>query len=139
MKRRLPAVLLLAVCLLLLSAIPTFSAKVVRDSEGDTMNVLHDDALEIIYLYGIDAPENSQPFGAEAEKFLSGLASGKNVTVRPKSKDENGDIIAEVVAPDGRLLNREVGKNGFAWWTRKRRRRTKRWSACRRKPIRAVP
>jgi len=119
MKRRRLAALLLALDLSLLAALPEFSAKVVGVSEGDALTVLNDNAIEIVNLYGIDAPENSQPFGAEAGKFLGGLASGKTVTIRPRGADGFGDTVAEVALPDGRLPCREVVKAGFAWWDQK--------------------
>ena len=116
MNRRLPVALSLSLGLALLGAVPPFSAKVVGVSEGDNLTVLHGDAIEIVQLYGIDAPENSQPFGTEAEKFLSDLASGKTVSVRPIGADSFGDTIAEVVLPDGRSLAQEMVKAGLAWW-----------------------
>lgn len=97
-------------------ATPDFSAKVVGASEGDAITVLRDNSIEIVNLAGIDAPENSQPFGPEAGKFLSGLAFGKTVTVRPSGVDEFGDAVAEVALPDGRRLAREMVQAGFAWW-----------------------
>jgi endonuclease YncB( thermonuclease family) len=116
MKPRRSAAVCLALALLLLAALPEFSARVVGVSEGDTITVLHDDNPEIIRLYGIDAPENSQPFGAEADKFISALVSGKTVTVRVHGTDRYHQTIAEVLLPDGRSLAQEVVKGGFAWW-----------------------
>lgn len=115
-KHCLPAAFFIVMALCFLGALPKFSAKVVGVSEGDTITVIHGDTLEVVRLYGIDAPENSQPFGAEAEKFASGIASGKIVTVLVRGADRFHQTIADVLLPDGRMLAREVVKNGFAWW-----------------------
>jgi micrococcal nuclease len=37
------------------------------------------------------------------------------VTVREKGRDRFGRTLAEIALPDGRILNRELVANGFAW------------------------
>jgi micrococcal nuclease len=115
-KRLLLGTCLIVLVLCLLSALPQFSAKVVGVFEGDSLTVLHDDSPEVICLYGIDAPENSQPFSAEAERFATGMVAGKIVTVRVRGTDRFHQTIADVILPDGRMLAQEVVRNGFAWW-----------------------
>lgn len=101
---------------LLLGAGITFSGKVVGVTDGDTITVLHDGKAEKIRLHGIDCPEKDQPFGTKAKKFTSTLAFGQVVTVQAKDIDRYGRTIGIVILPDGRSLNNEIVKAGFAWW-----------------------
>lgn len=96
-----------------------FKAKVVSITDSDTIIVLREGVQKRIRLYGIDCPEKKQPFGTRAKQFTGRLAHEKTVTLRPHGKDRNGRIIAEVILPDGRNLNHEIVKAGFAWWFRK--------------------
>ena len=63
-----------------------------------------------------DAPEKGQPFTNRAKQFTSGLTFDKDVRVETKGQNRYGRTIGEVFLPDGRNLNREVIKAGFAWW-----------------------
>ena len=72
-----------------------------------------------IRLHGIDAPETGQDFGSRAKQAASSLAFGKTVTVRTRDTDRFGRMVAEVILPDGRLLNREMVREGLAWRYRK--------------------
>ena len=92
-----------------------FSATVVGVSDGDTITALHRGAQVRIRLNGIDCPERGQPFAARAKQHTAGLAFGRTVTVRPSGTDRWGRVIADVVLPDGRSLNRELVAAGLAW------------------------
>jgi micrococcal nuclease len=96
-----------------------FRGRVVRISDGDTIGVMHQGREEKIRLHGIDAPERKQPFGIRAKLYSAGLAFEKDVTVKPRGTDRYGRTIADVILPDGRNLNREMLKAGFAWWFRR--------------------
>jgi endonuclease YncB( thermonuclease family) len=67
-----------------------------------------------IRLHGIDCPESGQDFGTWAKQATSGLAFGKVVTVQPRGTDRYGRTVALVVLPDGRTLNHELVRTGFA-------------------------
>ena len=41
------------------------------------------------------------------------------VTVEVRDRDRYGRTVGEVVLPDGRSLNLELVKAGYAWWYRK--------------------
>src|SRR5262249_42158480 len=69
-----------------------------------------------VRLHGIDAPETGQDFGSRAKQAASELAFGKEVTVRPVETDRYGRTVAEVILPGGRSMNREMVKQGRAWW-----------------------
>ena len=92
-----------------------FDGRVVGVSDGDSITVLHGRARVKVRLNGIDCPERRQPFGARAKQATSEMAFGQTVTVRPLSTDRYGRTLADVVLPDGRLLNRELVAAGLAW------------------------
>jgi endonuclease YncB( thermonuclease family) len=93
-----------------------FTGKVVSITDGDTIRVMHDGAAERIRLWGIDCPESKQAFGTRAKQFTGDLAFGEIVTVRVKDIDRYKRTVAEIILPDGRNLNREIVRAGFAWW-----------------------
>lgn len=110
----------LPLLLLLLFAAPACSAdypaRVVGVSDGDTMTVLTAEKKQVkIRLVGIDAPESGQDFGQRAKQAASELAFGKSVTIRPLDTDRYGRTVAEVLLPDGRSLNQEMVRSGYAW------------------------
>ncbi len=112
---------LLAVLLLLGggASAAEFTGRVVAVVDGDTITVLHGRRAERLRLVGIDAPEKRQDYGEQAKRFVSALAFGRTVTVEPRGHDRNGRVLAEVVLPDGRSLNRELVRSGYAWWFRR--------------------
>jgi endonuclease YncB( thermonuclease family) len=99
------------------AATPAFRAKVVGVTDGDTITVLRAGRPEKIRLHGIDSPERGQPFGARAKQFTARLASDQEVTVRVTDRDRYGRTVADVFLPDGRNLNQEIVRAGYAWWT----------------------
>lgn len=88
-------------------------------SDGDTIDVLREGRAVRVRLEGIDTPERGQPFGTRAKQFTSDLVFGKTVAVQVKGTDQYGRILGEVILPDGRSLNRELVRNGYAWWYRR--------------------
>ncbi len=102
-------------------AAPTsFIAEVVAVLTGDTLKVLKSRQVMIVRLQGIDAPEKTQRYGKQAKDFTESVVFGQKVVINVKGIDRNESIIAEVVLEDGRSLNREIVKAGFAWWHRER-------------------
>jgi micrococcal nuclease len=96
-----------------------FRGRVVGITDGDTITVLHNGRGEKVRLYVIDCPERRQAFGTRARQFTSSLAFGREVRVVVRDKDRYGRTVADVILPDGRNLNHELVKAGFAWWFRK--------------------
>ncbi len=96
-----------------------FTGRVVGVSEGDTITVLSKGKPVRIRLHGIDCPEKRQAFGKRAKQFTSRVVYGKEVRVKDLGQDRYRRTIAEVLLSDGRSLNRELVKAGFAWWYRK--------------------
>ena len=109
------AILLLAPVQVLAAS---FSGLVVKVTDGDTIQVMHDGRAEKIRLAGIDCPEKKQPFGQAARKFVLELAAHKVVTVNVETTDRYGRTVGEVILPDGRSLNQELVQSGYAWWYR---------------------
>jgi endonuclease YncB( thermonuclease family) len=96
-----------------------FSGKVVGISDGDTITVLRDRSPVKVRLYGIDCPELGQEFGSRAKSVTSELTFGQVVGVRKRDTDRYGRTVADIVLPDGRILNHELVRQGFAWWYRR--------------------
>ncbi len=95
---------------------PAFSGTVIGIADGDTIKVLHENKVESIRLKGIDCPEKRQPFGMRAKQFASNLCFGKEVTISAGKRDKYKRLVADVILPDGRILNQELVRSGFAWW-----------------------
>jgi endonuclease YncB( thermonuclease family) len=96
-----------------------FTARVVGITDGDTLRVLHDHRSATVRLVGVDAPEKRQAYGERAKRFTADLAFDRTVTVRTAGRDRNGRLLGEVVLPDGRSLNQELVRAGYAWWFRR--------------------
>ena len=104
----------LLVCLPSFASGPGFTGQVVGVLDGDTIDVLVDRSPVRVRLHGIDCPEKSAPFGNQAKKFASDLAFKKTVTVYTTDVDRYGRIVGKVILPDGKSLNREIVKAGYA-------------------------
>lgn len=97
----------------------SFSGMVVTVIDGDTIEVLHNKKPERIRLHGIDAPEKGMAFGQAAKEYVLDMAALKVVTVEMRDTDKYGRTVGEVILPDGRNLNRDIVKAGYAWWYKK--------------------
>lgn len=89
--------------------------KVIGVKDGDTFEVLRNGQPVTVRLYGIDTPEKNQAYGQRAKQFASDLAFGKNVRLIEHNKDRYGRTVGTIVLPDGRSLNEEMVREGFAW------------------------
>ena len=97
----------------------TFSGRVVKIYDGDTIDVLRNGRAVCLRLYGIDAPEKEQPFCRAARKLASELAFRKTVRVDVLGTDQYDRLVGLVYLPYGRILNYELVAAGMAWWYRK--------------------
>lgn len=94
-----------------------FPALCVHIADGDTVTVLTDTHDQIkIRLYGIDAPERGQPFGARAKDVMGELCGNQAVEVQEMDVDRYGRTVA-VLRPAGRgqSLNHAMIQQGLAW------------------------
>jgi micrococcal nuclease len=97
-----------------------YPARVIGITDGDTLTVRTAQKTHVkIRLAGIDAPESSRDFGTKAKQAASDLAFGKTVKIIERDKDRYGRTVADIALPVGRSLNREMVRNGMAWWYRK--------------------
>lgn len=101
------------------AAAASFSGRVVRVLDGDTLEVLEGTTPRRVRLHGVDCPERNQPYGSRARQFTAELAFGRTVTVVIRDRDRYGRLVGEVLLPDGRNLNRELVAAGYAWWYRR--------------------
>jgi micrococcal nuclease len=83
-------------------------------SDGDTITVIANKTQVKVRLYGIDCPEGGQDFGRRAKQFTSGMVFGKTVTMKIMDTDRYGRTVANVII-DGKSLNEELVKAGYAW------------------------
>lgn len=95
---------------------PDFSGKVIAVLDGDTIEVLNSQNKAIrIRLSAIDCPEKSQAFGTRAKQYTASLCFSKTVLIKVTGEDQYGRTLANVILPDGKILNQELIKDGFAW------------------------
>lgn len=112
------------------------TAKVVRVIDGDTIKVIYGGIEQSVRLIGIDTPESRANNKANKDAMRSGqdvstiTAMGKQATEYVKSMVKKGDtlrlefdvartdkynrLLAYVYLPDGRMLNEEIIRNGYA-------------------------
>ena len=100
---------------------------VVRVIDGDTIDVDVPDGKyphTRIRLWGVDTPEVVKPntrvehFGPEASRFTKQACSGKQVTLRLDRRDLRDKyerLLAYVILPDGRMLNRILIEEGYGY------------------------
>jgi micrococcal nuclease len=100
----------------LLSPCPVgaWTGRVVGVAAGETIMVLKNKKSVEILLYGIDCPEEGQPFSDQAMQFASKMVFGKVVEVYRMDTDRQGRTVA-FVSVDKSLLNEELVKAGLAW------------------------
>jgi micrococcal nuclease len=83
----------------------SFTGKLVKVLDGDTVEVMHEGKAERIRLAQIDCPEKNQPFGQAAKRYVLDIAAQKIVTVQVDTVDRYGRTVGEVFLPDGSNLN----------------------------------
>jgi len=90
--------------------------KVVGVKDGDTFELLRDGKTTLtVRLLGVDTPEKNQAYGQRARQFASDLAFGKTVKLIEHNKDRYGRTVGTIILPDGRSLNEELVREGYAW------------------------
>jgi micrococcal nuclease len=109
---------LLSLLVLLFLALPLpargWSGKVIDVAAGDTITVLRDKQPVRVRLYGIDCPEEGQPFGTEAKQFTATMLLGKMVEVGAINVDHYGRTVS-LVYLDGKGVCDELIRAGLAW------------------------
>ncbi|GHU04208.1 putative endonuclease [Betaproteobacteria bacterium] len=91
-----------------------FSGRVVRVSDGDTLDVLVNRRAVRVRLAQIDAPEKRQAFGGRARQTLFSLTYRQNVMVIEAGLDHYGRTVGTVYI--GHInVNHELVRRGMAW------------------------
>jgi endonuclease YncB( thermonuclease family) len=97
------------------SPLATFSGRVVKVEDGDTIVVLDDANRSYkIRLQGIDAPEGGQAFGDRSRQNLADEVFGNQVSVEWAKRDRYGRIVGKVLLY-GRDVCLEQIRAGMAW------------------------
>lgn len=115
--------LLASIALLLISAqtiIETYTGRIVGVTDGDTITFLTDSKEEIkVRLDGIDCPETNQAYGSKAKEFTAQLAFNKAAKLEKSGIDKYGRTLGVVILENGKNLNQEILKAGYAWHYKK--------------------
>ena len=87
-----------------------------RIADGDSFAVARSSSapMEEIRIFGIDAPERSQPWSRRAREALSERVFGKVVRIEPVERDRYDRIVAHVYA-DGVPVGEQQVREGHAW------------------------
>ncbi len=99
-----------------IASLPYFiGEKVVDVKDGDSF-VLQN--RQMVRLFGVDAPEKGNCYSEESKAYLTKLIMGKRIILRQPITDQFRRVVALVYLPNGKLINAEVVRNGFAVFTR---------------------
>ena len=111
-------IILLLICPILVFS-QSFTAKVIRVVDGDSVNVvsLFEKEELKLRLYGIDAPEWRQAYGKESKDALKGLLGpNTEISVKVLDKDRYGRLICELHLDDKNIsVNEWMVSKGNAW------------------------
>ena len=113
------ATVVLGVLFTSLAAAESFTGRVVKVMDGDTVEVLVERTPVKVRLQGIDSPESHQAFGQKAKQYALELMAGKDVRVEVQGQDRYGRTLGEVFLSDGHSANQMLVGAGYAWWYRK--------------------
>jgi len=105
------ALALVLVALLAAAEALAFSGTVEKVHDGDTVTV---EGVRV-RLFGIDAPELSQPGGRQSRDYLASLALGRVVRIERRDTDAYGRLVGVVVLPGGDEAGAMMVKAGHAW------------------------
>jgi endonuclease YncB( thermonuclease family) len=96
----------------------TITGTLVGVHQGDTFtikSISSDEKLYKVRLSDIDTPELKQPFGLKAKEFTETQIFNLEIRVEYRTTDFYGRLIGSVFLPQGKILNEELVRNGFAW------------------------
>lgn len=95
------------------------TGRAIKIVDGDTFDLLVGTIKYRIRLNGIDTPERGQPFYKNAKAALGNWCLLQPLTVKYKSKDRNGRLIADVFTTTGININLKLVEEGMAWHFKK--------------------
>jgi len=107
------------------ASVRTGPYRVASVSDGDTIRVEIDGKKQTLRFIGVDTPEVSAPnkpvqcYARQASAFTKSLLNGSTVYLesdeRTDDKDRYGRILRYVYMTDGRLVQAELLRNGYAF------------------------
>ena len=110
---------LFLLCAAVATAADTFTGRVVKVTDGDTITLLVDGNRQVkIRLAEIDAPERRQAFGRVSTEALASMVFGKDVRIVDHGKDRYGRTIGDVFVGETNV-NYEMVALGLAWQYRR--------------------
>jgi len=92
----------------------TYHGKVIKVTDGDSINILHEGNTLKIRLAEIDAPERGQPFWKISREALASYVAGKQVKVIEIDVDRYKRIVGQVYLGD-LWVNGALVRGGYAY------------------------
>jgi endonuclease YncB( thermonuclease family) len=96
--------------------IETFTGRLETFESGDVVVLLKNGAPLTVRLYGIDCPEEGQPFYEAAMKYGQETFGGSQVEANVVARDNHDLPVAFILNTDRKSLNHELAAQGLAWW-----------------------
>ena len=96
------------------SAKKVYQGKVIKVTDGDSINILYEGKPLRIRLAEIDAPERGQPFWKKSREALANYVAGKQVKVIEIDVDRYKRIVGQVYVGD-LWVNGELVRGGYAY------------------------
>jgi endonuclease YncB( thermonuclease family) len=97
------------------SASRPFTGTVEEVLEGDVLRIDRNGQSTDIRLFGVDSPDEGQDHFEDARAFTRELVAEHELVFEPQGTDLADRLVCDVVLPDGRSLNRELVRAGWAW------------------------
>jgi len=91
-----------------------YEGKVIKVTDGDSINILYEGKPLRIRLAEIDAPERGQPFWKKSREALADYVAGKEVTVEEVDIDRYKRIVGQVYVGD-LWVNGALVRGGYAY------------------------
>ena len=82
--------------------------------DGDSLAFWHNGQKCEIRVFGIDAPEWSQPEGPKAASMMRSMVDGQEITVKPIKTDKYNRLVSEIYLSDGTDIGRTMVQKGMA-------------------------
>jgi endonuclease YncB( thermonuclease family) len=92
----------------------TYEGKVIKVTDGDSINIMYEGKTLRIRLAEIDAPERGQPFGKKSKEALADYVAGKEVQVVEIDIDRYERIVGQVYLGD-LWVNGALVRGGYAY------------------------
>ncbi|MBN1597834.1 MAG: thermonuclease family protein [Bacteroidales bacterium] len=94
----------------------TFTGRIIQIIDGDAFLFQTDDSTFAVHMYGIDAPDIGQTFVDQTIAHMeSYLWNDAEIMLK---KDINQEGISAILFIDGTNINKELVKNGYAWYNK---------------------